>query len=152
MRHQRYLASAAASATMLAVVLAGTVPTRAAEPPTVKVKLVNKSDGSMHIELSRTSVPAGPVEFDIKNTSKSLMHEFLIAPWKGKLTALPYDKSQAQAAEDKIPGLQGQEDMKPGLETTLRLTLHPGSYIVFCNQPGHYKMGMYARFTVNASS
>jgi uncharacterized cupredoxin-like copper-binding protein len=40
------------------------------------------------------------------------------------------------------------EDMKPGAEATLRLPLKPGSYALFCNQPGHYKLGMVAAFTV----
>lgn len=39
--------------------------------------------------------------------------------------------------------------MKPGAEATLRLPMKPGHYAVFCNQPGHYKMGMVADFTVS---
>ena len=39
-------------------------------------------------------------------------------------------------------------EMIKGLATTLRLVLAPGEYAVFCNQPGHYKMGMVRRFTV----
>jgi uncharacterized cupredoxin-like copper-binding protein len=80
------------------------------------------------------------------------MHEFLIAPWRGSLTSLPYDASSAQVEEDKLPMLQGQEDMKPGLKTTLRLVLRPGSYVIFCNQSGHYKMGMYAHLNVSRTS
>jgi len=38
--------------------------------------------------------------------------------------------------------------MKPGAEATLRLPLKAGKYVMFCNQPGHYKLGMVARFTV----
>ncbi len=119
----------------------------AAEPASIKVQLWNKG-GTMGLTMDKTSVPSGPVEFEITNTSKNTMHEFLIAPWKGSLTSLPYDKSESQVAEGKVPGLQGQEDMKPGTQTTLRLVLKPGSYIVFCNQPGHYKMGMYAHLNV----
>jgi uncharacterized cupredoxin-like copper-binding protein len=38
--------------------------------------------------------------------------------------------------------------MKPGAEATLRLPLKLGRYAVFCNQAGHYKLGMIAEFTV----
>ncbi|HEV2334082.1 MAG TPA: hypothetical protein VGS13_01160 [Stellaceae bacterium] len=120
----------------------------AAEPPSVKVELWNKNDGTMGLTIDKKSVAAGPVEFEIRNTSTDLMHEFLIAPWPGSLTSLPYDATALKVKEDQVPGLQGQEDMKPGTETTLRLVLRPGSYIAFCNQPGHYKTNMYTRFTV----
>ncbi len=140
-------------ATALAVTaLAATTPLAspsAAEPPSVKVELWNKNDGTMGIAMDKKSVAAGPVEFEIRNTSSDMMHEFLIARWTGSLTSLPYDAAASQGKEDNVPGLQGQEDMKPGTETTLRLVLRPGSYIAFCDEPGHYKMGMYTRFTVN---
>ncbi len=76
------------------------------------------------------------------------MHEFLITPWKGKITALPYNKKEDEVIEDKLPHLAGVEDMKPGAKAILRLPLEAGRYVVFCNQPGHYKLGMVARFTV----
>ena len=118
------------------------------EPPQVHVQLWNKDNGTMGITLDKKSVPAGPVEFVITNTSKGLMHEALIAPWSKAPTALPYDASTASVKEDAVPGLEGSEDMKPGAEATVRLILKPGSYIIFCNQPGHYKMGMYTQFKV----
>ena len=78
------------------------------------------------------------------------MHEFLIAPWKGAITKLPYNDKKGAVIEAKMRQLQGVEDMKPGAEATLRLSLKSGPYVVFCNQPGHYKLGMVARFTVTA--
>lgn len=119
----------------------------ASEPPTIHVTLWDKS-GTMGITLSQDKVKAGPVEFEIKNASTTLMHEFLIVPWKRAITALPYDAKEMQVDEDKLPKMQGVEDMKPGLETTMRLVLAPGEYVVFCNQPAHYKMGMEKRFVV----
>jgi len=118
-----------------------------AEPPSVHVSLWDK-DGKMGITLSQDKVKAGPVEFEVKNASPSLMHEFLIVPWRGAVTSLPYDAKQSQVDEDKLPHMQGIEDMKPGLAATVRLVLAPGSYVVFCNQPGHYKMGMERSFVV----
>ena len=125
---------------------------QAAEPDSIDVTLWNKPNGTMGIALDKQSVPAGPVEFIIKNSSADMMHEFLVAPWAVDPSSLPYNGNKDQVAEAKIPYLQGQEDMKTGLKTTLRLDLVPGSYIVFCNQPGHYKMGMYARLNVTGSS
>jgi uncharacterized cupredoxin-like copper-binding protein len=144
MSHFRFTAPVAA---MLAVfVPAASALAAEVEPPQIAVKLWNKSDGSMGITLDKTQVPAGPVELNISNTSKNMMHEALVAPWSGSPTALPYSNKTASVKESAVPGLQGQEDMKPGLKTTVLLNLKPGTYVIFCNQPGHYKMGMYATF------
>lgn len=119
----------------------------AAEPASVKVDLSDK-DGKDRIILSTAEVKAGAVEFEIKNSSADQLHEFLIAPWKGAITALPYNDTKGQVVEDKLSQLAGVEDMKPRAEAILRLPLKAGTYVVFCNQPGHYKLGMVARFTV----
>ena len=119
----------------------------AAEPASVKVTLWEK-DGSDGITLSTHKVKAGAVEFEIKNTSKQNVHEFLITPWKGSSKALPYNDTKGEVREGKLDRLAGVEDMKPEAEATLRLPMKPGHYAVFCNQAGHYKMGMVADFTV----
>lgn len=118
-----------------------------AEPTSLKVDLSDKG-GKDRIFLSTNHVKTGGVEFHIKNTSTTSLHEFLIIPWKGAITSLPYDNKTDQVIESKLLKLVGVEDMKPGAEAILRLPLKPGRYVVFCNQPGHYKQGMEARFTV----
>jgi uncharacterized cupredoxin-like copper-binding protein len=132
------------------VALASLVPiaATAAEPASVKVSLWDK-DGRDGITLSTHHVKAGAVEFEVKNTSKSTMHEFLITPWKGSIKALPYNNSEGAVREGRLAQLAGVEDMKPGAEATLRLPLKPGHYAVFCNQPGHYRMGMVSAFIVS---
>lgn len=131
-----------------AVVFAGTQLAQAAEPASVKVTLSDQEGKDMKIALSTDKVKAGAVEFEVTNTSPNFMHEFLITPWKGAITKLPYDAKEKAVAEDKLPHMQGVEDMKPGASATIRLVLAPGEYVVFCNQEGHYKMGMEQRFTV----
>ena len=121
---------------------------QAAEPASVKVTLTDQAGKDMHVILSTDKVKAGAVEFEVTNTSTDQMHEFLIAPWKGSIAKLPYEAKKNAVAEDKLVQLQGVEDMPAGAKATLRLVLTPGQYVVFCNQAGHYKMGMEARFTV----
>jgi uncharacterized cupredoxin-like copper-binding protein len=120
----------------------------AAEPTTIAVTLGDGPAHKMAMTLSADRVKAGAVEFDVKNASTEAMHEFLVLPWPGPISALPYDTIADQADEDKLKGLQGLDDMKPGLEAKLRLILRPGRYVLFCNQPGHYKGGMVRRFIV----
>ncbi len=132
---------------LLALTMPALASAAAAAPASVKVDL-SDTGGKDRILLSTSKVKAGEVEFEIANTSKVAMHEFLIAPWKGAITKLPYNDKEGAVRETKVRQLQGVEDMKPGAEATLRLSLKPGPYVVFCNQPGHYKLGMVARFTV----
>jgi uncharacterized cupredoxin-like copper-binding protein len=39
-------------------------------------------------------------------------------------------------------------DVGPGRSRTKTFNLEKGSYVLFCNLPGHYKAGMKARLTV----
>lgn len=133
----------AATALVIAAPLA-----QAAEPASVKVTLADQAGKDMRVVLSTDKVKAGAVEFEVTNASTDEMHEFLITPWKGAITKLPYDAKADAVAEDELPHLQGVEDMPAGAKATVRLVLAPGEYVVFCNQDGHYKMGMKARFIV----
>ncbi|MGH6983892.1 MAG: hypothetical protein ACRED7_03860 [Stellaceae bacterium] len=128
--------------------LVGVSHTARAQPPTVKVTLNDQKGKAMTITLSQATAKAGPVSFEVTNASKNLVHEFLIAPWSGEITSLPYDAKEQAVEESKIRNLQGVEDMPADTRATILLNLPPGKYVVFCNQIGHYKMGMVAAFTV----
>lgn len=119
-----------------------------AEAPSVKVTLNDQKGKAMTITLSQATAKAGAVSFQVTNASKDLVHEFLIAPWNGAIDSLPYDAKEQAVKEDKVRDLQGVEDMPAGSKATILLNLPAGKYVVFCNQIGHYKMGMVAAFTV----
>src|SRR5487761_1314488 len=93
----------------------------AAEPTSVKVTLSDQTGKDMRIILSKDKVKAGAVEFEVTSASTGLMHEFLITPWRGAITSLPYDAKEKAVAEDKLPHLQGVEDMPAGAKATIRL-------------------------------
>jgi len=128
--------------------LVGPIHTARADAPTVKVTLNDQKGKAMTITLSQAKAKAGPVSFQVTNASTDLVHEFLIAPWNGSIDSLPYDAKEQAVEEDKVRDLQGVEDMPAGTKATILLNLKPGKYVVFCNQIGHYKMGMVAAFTV----
>lgn len=99
------------------------------------------------VVLDRTTVPAGPVSFKVHNGGTSL-HEVVVVR-----TDLPVDKIPAEAdnpgkmSEDGSQGESG--DLTVGQSTTFTLNLAPGRYVLMCNQPGHYLMGMRIAFNVN---
>jgi uncharacterized cupredoxin-like copper-binding protein len=103
---------------------------------------------SMHIAVDRDSVPAGKVTFRAVNKSKDQVHELVIVRTDSPQAQLPYDEKKQEVVEKRVrhPGEIG--DLKPGRSGTLTLNLKPGSYLLICNQPGHYKAGMSAPFSV----
>jgi len=39
-------------------------------------------------------------------------------------------------------------ELAPGKSGVLRIALKPGKYILYCNAPGHYALGMWTEITV----
>jgi len=118
----------------------------AAEPAQVDVTLSDGSNGKMSLSLSTITVAAGPIEFVVQNQSSSLKHEFMIVPWTTKLDALPYDAKKQQVDEAKLGAMEGVEDLAPGETVTTKFVLVKGRYVMFCNEPGHYKAAMRSVF------
>jgi uncharacterized cupredoxin-like copper-binding protein len=75
------------------------------------------------------------------------VHEVLIARDNGA-KELPLDAKHDHVIETRVHPLGEIADLAPGKTGKLSLNLKPGSYVLFCNQPGHYKDGMVARLTV----
>jgi uncharacterized cupredoxin-like copper-binding protein len=132
-------------------------PTMSAEaagvsPAVVHVDLMDPSSGpsvkSMMIKTDQQSVKAGPVDFLVSNDSKTLVHEMIVVSVADPNTPLPYDRKDDRVIESKIKDLGEASDLPPGTKKTLTLTLKPGTYILMCNQPDHYKSGMKANLTV----
>jgi uncharacterized cupredoxin-like copper-binding protein len=72
----------------------------------------------------------------------------LISPVKDKDTLLPFIENENRVDEEKSGDLGEVSELDPGKSGKLTLTLKPGTYILFCNVPGHYTAGMWATLTV----
>ena len=128
--------------------LAVTASAATATPQVVNAQLWDKSDGSQGITLNTDHVKAGKVTFNVKNVSTDDEdHELLLAVADSP-SALPMDASGARIDEDKLTGLKELGDVHPGKTRSTTLTLKPGKYMLFCNEVGHFKAGMYSTFTV----
>jgi uncharacterized cupredoxin-like copper-binding protein len=75
------------------------------------------------------------------------VHEVLIVRDDGT-KELPFDAKHDRVIEKRIRRLGEIADLAPGKTGKLTLNLKPGTYLLFCNQPGHYKDGMIAKVTV----
>lgn len=100
------------------------------------------------VKADVASVPAGEVTFNVTNDSEVMQHEMLVVPVADETVALPYSED-AMAADEEAAGSLGEvPELDPGATGSLTLTLSPGKYLLFCNIPGHYAMGMWTLIEV----
>ncbi len=102
----------------------------------------------MGIEIDKASVPSGKVTFEVTNVAKELQHEMLVAPVSDENTVLPFVDAENRVDEEKSGDLGEVSELDPGKSGALTLDLKPGTYILFCNIPGHFMAGMWTLITV----
>lgn len=101
----------------------------------------------MRIVLEHDTVKPGRITLVAENQSKSLVHEVLVA--RAVATGdLPFDAKTDRVIEKRVHPLGEISDLAPGKSGKLTLNLKAGTYVLFCNQPGHYKDGMVAKLVV----
>ena len=99
------------------------------------------------ITLEAVTVTNGPLTFAVKNTG-SVLHSLVVLK-----TNLAHDKIPADPADpskaDERGSVGGSGQIGPGQTKEFTLTLAPGKYVVLCNEPAHYIVGMHTALTVN---
>lgn len=113
-----------------------------------KMDMSMASMGMMGITLDQQTVAAGKVTFDVTNDSKDIIHEMMVSPVPPGLTELPYIIDENRVDEEKAGHLGEVSELDPGKGGTLTVDLTPGTYIVYCNIPGHFIDGMWTLLTV----
>jgi uncharacterized cupredoxin-like copper-binding protein len=108
---------------------------------------VDPSLAHMRMVLDHDTLKPGRVTFEATNESKGLVHEVIVVRDKG-VKELPYDAKKNVVNEKLIQHLGEISDLPPGKSGKLTLDLKAGTYLLICNQPGHYKGGMSAKVTV----
>ena len=106
------------------------------------------SKAAMGITVDSNDIHAGVVTLIAINDSTDLIHEMLIAPVRSTFSPLPYDNVKMRVDEDAAHSLGEVSELDPGQTGALRITLKPGTYILLCNIPGHYVMGMWTTIVV----
>jgi len=132
---------------LLAAGVAGAV----APAQLVGVKLEDSSTdpsiAHMRITLDHATLAPGRVTFEAMNDSKALKHEVLVVRDRGT-GELPFDTQHDRVNEHAVRRLGEIADLAPGKTGKLTLNLGPGTYLLICNEPGHYKDGMVAKLVV----
>lgn len=93
-------------------------------------------------------MPQGKVLFKVTNSSKTTIHEMLLAPISNANAALPYIENENRADEKSTHDLGEVSELDPGKSGDLTVDMKPGTYVLFCNVPGHLGAGMWTTITV----
>jgi len=118
---------------------------RAATADPVTTVTATLSD-DMRITLDRYTVPAGDVLFLVSNAGRST-HELVVLRTDLAAGDLVADPDEAGKVEEETHmGETG--DISGERFNGLQLRLGPGSYVIICNELGHYMAGMHVSFTV----
>ncbi|ASW02450.1 cupredoxin domain-containing protein [Paraburkholderia aromaticivorans] len=126
---------------MTAIAL-GFVPLSGHADDTIRVKLTNKT-----IQLDPGTAKAGRVTFEVNNAANGdTEHEFVVLRTDMDDAHLPVHKGQV--TESRFKKMGEVEDLAQGSTRRLSLKLAPGRYVLICNRPGHYEMGMHTSFVV----
>jgi uncharacterized cupredoxin-like copper-binding protein len=136
---------AALCSLLLASGIAGAEPTGQVLKVRLEDATTDPSIGHMRIALDHAPLKPGRITFEAVNASKALTHEIVVARSNDKL---PFDQKRDRVNEHDVRILGEISDLTPGKTGKLTLNLGPGSYTLFCNEPGHYKDGMIARVIV----
>jgi uncharacterized cupredoxin-like copper-binding protein len=125
---------------------------RAATPKIVAITLqdpsVDPSISGMVMKAEPSRVKAGRVTLDAVNQSRNLVHEVLVVLALPEGKEFPYDAKKETLVEKRMHSLGEISELKPGARGRLTLNLKPGTYLLLCNQPGHYKSGMSTKLIV----
>ena len=112
---------------------------------------IKGTESDFKITLDKTSASAGKVTFNVTNNGPST-HEFVIFKTNLPQDQLPTKKENgAVVVNETGPGVQHIDEI-PGINKgdtkSLTVNLKPGKYVIICNLPTHYQLGMHVPFTV----
>jgi uncharacterized cupredoxin-like copper-binding protein len=120
--------------------------TVAAQPSPSGVGNLKIEMGEFFFKPASVTVPAGKVSISAPNTGK-VLHELVLLKTNtdpAKLTT----ESGGGVNEDAYSGPGEIPDVEAGTTKSVTVNLKPGTYVMICNVPGHYKAGMYGRLIV----
>ena len=97
------------------------------------------------VTLNVPSVKAGTIKFGVQNAG-TMAHEFELIKTDLALDKLPVDGGSAKAKEDGL--VKQVQSIAIGKVAVVSADLAAGHYVIICNQPGHYQLGMRAELRV----
>lgn len=117
-------------------------------PQTGQGSAVDVTENNYSIALSTSDIGSGTTAFDVTNTGPSL-HEFVVLKTNLPADRLPLEQNSSVITDRHGVTTVGQiQNIQPCSTKTLTVDLKAGRYVVICDLPGHYSMGMRAPMIV----
>jgi uncharacterized cupredoxin-like copper-binding protein len=108
---------------------------------------VDETEYGFHHSLG--SLPSGNVILVDTNRGR-IPHELVTFKTASAAAALPLRKDGS--LDEESPAIEDVMDsgssLAPGETRVLGANLDPGTYVIVCNLPGHYRLGMHQTITV----
>ena len=148
MKRVTFLAVLGAAALTLAVLVAfrgggdGAKAAPSAQATTVQVTLQQYS-----VTANPSSAPAGGIDFVASNAG-SINHELVIIRTDLAPAGLPVVGGQVDENGADVQVVDEIPPFAPGTQQTASVNLASGAYVLICNVPSHYQLGMRTGFTV----
>ena len=138
------LATAAVSVLLLAA--CGTAGGSGTTTVNTNARTVSATLSDSKIVLDQSTVPSGKITFNVKNAG-TMVHEVVVLKTNVAADKIAPDPDEpGKMSEDGSQGESG--DLDPTQTKTFTLDLEPGNYVLICNQPAHYLLGMHIAFIV----
>jgi len=122
---------------------------------------------AFEVQPNITTVHAGAISFDVTNSDVQ-KHEMLVVPFPEVSPAqggvktvaavadtadamfgrMAFDQATLRLNEDQLGSLGETGEVPAQTIGHVTLDLKPGTYLLLCNLPAHFRSGMYAKFTV----
>ena len=99
------------------------------------------------IALDKPSADRGDIAFHVTNEGPST-HEFVVFKTDAAPGALPVDDNKVDEEAPEVTHIDEIEDIGAGESKDLSVSLDPGNYVLICNLPAHYGLGMHAALHV----
>jgi uncharacterized cupredoxin-like copper-binding protein len=117
-------------------------------PATGQASGIAATENDYSIALSTAAVGTGPNTFDVTNDGPSL-HEFIVLRTNLPADGLPLEANSSVNTDAPHLTTVGRiQNIQPCSTKSLTVDLKAGRYVVICDLPGHYAMGMRAPLTV----
>ena len=130
-----------------AALVTGCTAAAAPAPAQAQSGTITATLTDMKIAVDRSSAPAGPISFVVKNTG-AVVHELVVIKTDASQDTLAADTAEV-GKMDETGNVGETGDMQIGESKTFTVTLSAGRYVLMCNEIGHYGSGMHMAFTVN---
>lgn len=112
----------------------------AAAKKAVPAGAVGVEMGEMFVKPAKTALKAGKTTFAVSNSGQ-LPHTFMVSKAPVKV-----DGSGNPTHSGPLAGTH--TELKPGARTTVTVDLKPGTYVLYCDVPGHFAAGQKVVITV----